>query len=199
MDIINQENVPAIISPLHDPDKDKETDNEGAEGEVTRKPHYHVMLCYSGAQSREAVMEVTAKINATLPFRVKDKVKYARYLLHLDQPKKEQFKKGTMPTVFGNLDYLAIISSTKDSRDNTREIMGFVDRHDIQYFDVMAMYAAKNNESWFETITEKRTLFLKEFIKSRAYRVNAQLAEKGSFDDYETILSKIEEQENNKP
>ena len=72
-------------------------------------------------------------------------------------------------------------------------MMAFVQRYDIHTFDVLADYSAKYNEAWFDTLTSKRTLFMKEYLKSRTWRLKNREYLKN--DNQENIIDIIHEKE----
>lgn len=77
--------LPAFVSPLHDLD----TKDDGS----LKKPHYHVVLRYA---SQVAISHATKDLLALgvsqPPEIVKSLRAYSRYLCHLDQPEKAQYR-----------------------------------------------------------------------------------------------------------
>lgn len=77
--------LPAFVSPLHDSD----TKDDGS----LKKPHYHVILRYA---SQVAVSHATNDLLSLgvsqPPEIIKSLRAYSRYLCHLDQPNKAQYR-----------------------------------------------------------------------------------------------------------
>ena len=71
------------ISPLHD--KDMNPDN------TPKKPHYHVILTYSGPTSYNVVKALTDGFNQPIPQALEQVRGYYRYLTHKDNPEKAQY------------------------------------------------------------------------------------------------------------
>ena len=68
------------ISPLHD--KDMNPDN------TPKKPHYHVILTYSGPTSYNVVKALTDGFNQPIPQALEQVRGYYRYLTHKDNQRK---------------------------------------------------------------------------------------------------------------
>jgi len=80
-EILTQTGLPIAISPLHDKD-------ENPDG-TKKKPHYHIILIYSGPTSFSVVQTLTQKLNAPAPIPLEAVRGYYRYLTHKDNPEKK--------------------------------------------------------------------------------------------------------------
>lgn len=80
---LEETGVQFAISPLHDKDIDPT-------GEP-KKPHYHVLLEYSGPKTYNSMKQITDSIGATIPKKVESIRGYYRYLTHMDNPEKAQY------------------------------------------------------------------------------------------------------------
>lgn len=74
---------PFAVSPLHDSDLDKEG--------LLKKPHYHIMLSFSGPRTFDFVRRITRSLNQPRPFPVLDKWGMFAYLDHSNDPSKFQY------------------------------------------------------------------------------------------------------------
>ena len=61
-DILDEEHIEWVESPLHDRDVN-------ADGEL-KKAHIHLLLMFGGVKSYEQVVEITNKLNCPIPKRV---------------------------------------------------------------------------------------------------------------------------------
>lgn len=157
-DLVKQD--PVAISPLHDKDVT-------AEGEV-KKPHYHVVLSYKGNKSFEQIDEIARLLHAPIPERVNSLTGTVRYLTHMDDPNKYQYDSSDI-RVYGGFDLESILAlSTGDKRQMLREMIDFINEHEIVHLVDFTNYCLSENApaGWFEILTERNTLFLKEYIKS---------------------------------
>lgn len=83
IEILNLSGLQVAISPLHD--KDVNPDN------TIKKPHYHLILIYSGPTSFNVVKQLTDQLNAPIPVPLEAVRGYYRYLTHRDNPEKYQY------------------------------------------------------------------------------------------------------------
>lgn len=72
--ILQEECVPALVSPIHDKDVN-------ADGEI-KKEHYHVMILFDGVKTQEQAQEIFSAIGGVGVEPIKSVRSYARYLGH---------------------------------------------------------------------------------------------------------------------
>lgn len=148
------------ISPCHDKDMN-------ATGSP-KKPHYHVVLAFSGAVRENAAQSVSDAFSGIKVQQVKDLRAIMRYLCHLDNPEKAQYDVNEVVT-FGGIDYLEVISSVADVDVCVGEMLDFCEKQDISSFYRLARYARENRPDWFRVLSTQRTVFLVNYLKSRRY------------------------------
>lgn len=85
-----------LVSPLHDPD---ERDSDEDVAMETTKPHYHLLYCHGNPISPKSARTVYPFEESwcfsnpnPVKFGVSAATNLARYFLHLDQPKKQQWE-----------------------------------------------------------------------------------------------------------
>lgn len=83
-------NLSILISPLHEPD------------EEAKKPHYHVLFESTTALVVETYDKILERYKGTKTLKVFSSRKYKRYLLHIDNPEKQQFKGGASDLYYIN-------------------------------------------------------------------------------------------------
>jgi len=168
IEILSEEKVPFVVSPLHDKDVN-------ADGEI-KKPHWHVMFMFSGKKSLTQIQKITEKINSPMPQKVNDTKAMARYFLHLDNPEKYQYSKADL-RVYGGVEiekYLTSVSEQKNERyDGIREMCQFVDEHGIIEFSDLMAYAMNNRADWFELLCDSSAYVIGLYIKSRRHKNGA--------------------------
>ena len=149
-----------IESPLHD--KDVNPDGE------LKKAHYHLVLSYKGYKSFEQIDEIARLLHAPIPERVNSLTGSVRYLTHMDNPEKYQYDSSNT-RAYGGFDLDSALSlSTGDKRQMLREMIDFIKDNQIIHLVDFTNYCLSDNApaGWFEILTERNTLFLKEYIKS---------------------------------
>ena len=92
-EILKISGLMAAVSPLHD----KDTNPTGE----PKKPHYHVLLVYSGPTTYNAVAKFTASLNATVPQALESVRGMYRYFSHKDNPEKYQYDENEVITLNG--------------------------------------------------------------------------------------------------
>lgn len=161
-EILSEEHVPVLISPLHD--KDVNPDGE------TKKPHWHVLMMYNSKKSRQQINELAAKLNAPRPQPVSDKRGYARYLCHVDNPEKHQYStEGVI--ALGGADLLTYLESAADIDTAVGEMMDWLDEQGVYSFAALSRYARKFKPDWFRVITSSRSYFLSQYCKSKQWEI----------------------------
>lgn len=157
-DIICSE--PVAISPLHD--KDSNPDGE------KKKAHYHLVFNYKGNKSFEQIDEIARALRAPIPERINSLVGAVRYLTHMDNPEKYQYESSEIQ-VFGGFDLESCLAlSTGDKRQVLKDILVFTSENNILHFADLLDYCMSDEApaGWFEIVTERNTLVVKEYIKS---------------------------------
>lgn len=93
-DVIEACHVPCVVSPLHD----KDVNPDGSQ----KKPHYHVMFCYSNTTTGTSASHILAQLGSSLHAeRVMSAVGNYRYLTHRDNPEKAQYSESDIVTLNG--------------------------------------------------------------------------------------------------
>lgn len=165
IDKLDRLHVPALISPLHDQDVNPS-------GEL-KKPHYHVLLMFEGVKDYETqVKPMFAEIGGVGREIVNSTRGYARYLCHLDNPEKAQYKPSKVRCM-GGADYASITSLPTDTRKMLAEIMGYVQENEIYSFAEFIDLSRLYHPDWFTLIVNTNGWIVKEFIKSLEWERSA--------------------------
>lgn len=158
LEILAENKVPALVSPLHDRDVDPQ--------DQPKKPHFHVVIMFEGPKTIEQAKEIFDPIGGVGCEIIKSIRGYARYLCHLDNPEKYQYDESKIIELFG-ADYKEICLLQSDKYKTIEEILEFIDNEDIcSYFDIVR-YSRINNPTWFRSLLDNSSYVIKEYIKSR--------------------------------
>lgn len=154
------------ISPLHDRDVNPT-------GEP-KKPHYHVILAYSGPTSYNVVKALTnGTLGQTIPQALEQIEGYYRYFTHKDNPEKAQYSASDIETING-FDIRNYIDLTKSEVVRLkREIQVFIrDNQIYEYADLMdlLMDAGEEMADHYE-VAANNTVFFDRYLSSRRFRV----------------------------
>lgn len=150
------------ISPLHD--KDVNPTGE------PKKPHYHVILCYSGPTAYNVVKALTnGKLGQTIPQPLEQVRGYYRYLTHEDNPEKAQYSKSDIQTLNG-FDIREFVELTKSEVVKAkREILQLIrDNGLTEYADLIdiLMDGGEGTADMFD-VASNNTLFFKAYLTSQ--------------------------------
>lgn len=163
LDIVSEWHVPCCISPLHDSDVN-------ADGEA-KKPHYHIVLQFTGLKRYEQVMELIAPLNCTVPQKVNSLKGQVRYFLHMDNPDKAQYRKEDLK-YFGGFDPDLYLGASEINRHVAlREMRQFVVDHCIEYFCDLYAYADQHRPDWAELLDDSCTFSMSAFVKDFRYKL----------------------------
>lgn len=162
-DILANLKICCFVSPLHDAD----TNPTGE----PKKPHHHVVIMFDSVKTRDQASDVFKQFGGVGCEVVKDLRAYSRYLCHLDNPEKAQYNSDDVLS-FGGADYRAVIGTMADKQKAIREMILYIEENDIVCFADLVMYASINNDAWFDALTNSCAYFIKEFIKSRTWKLH---------------------------
>lgn len=170
---LTQEHVQALISPLHD----RDINPDGSQ----KKPHWHILVMFDSVKTQEQADALWDRVLG--PNRVKkgETVNstrgYARYLCHLDNPEKAQYEREDV-TALGGADYEELIQLGSDDRSTLKLTFAFIRERNIQFYDELVDVCIDEDlQSMFALITEKRTLAVTNYLKSRVMRMQKLRAE----------------------
>ena len=152
--------IEALVSPLHD--QDKNPDGE------PKKAHYHVILMFDNVKTIDQAQEITEQIGGVGIEKISSLRGYARYLIHADNPEKAQYNKADIKQ-FGGVDYEGICSLASDKYAAIREMISYCTDHRIISYADLLRYASEKNENWFRCLCDNGTVVMKEFLKSLAW------------------------------
>lgn len=166
-EILQGTGLQCVISPLHDKDIN-------SDGEV-KKPHYHVIISYSGPTSYNVVKKITDSLNAPIPQAIEQMKGYYRYLTHKDNPEKYQYDDKDISTIngFNIMDFVELSKSEVtgikiklQSLIREKCIIEYADLMDylldeslIEYYDV-----ASNNTFFFDKYISSKRNQLRQLV-----------------------------------
>lgn len=156
-------NLKWACSPLHD----KDIDDDGQ----LKKPHWHIVICYSGNKSFEQVESDLSELNCPIPQICRDVRSSVRYFIHKDHPHKFQYTPDSVEA-YGGFDLSDAFSISKSEKQEIlKDILTYIQENDVIEFYTLVNYAMnERSQDWFPVISESYTVFLREYIKSNRYR-----------------------------
>lgn len=163
-DILRDQLVECLISPLHDKDVEPT-------GEI-KKPHYHVVLSFKNPTSFEKAKEVFAEINGVVPpareCKVKDFKQMARYLCHLDQPNKHRYSVDDVVSI-GAIDYPSLVMSGADEDEILDMIFDFIRDNHVVSFAAFIDLVRHQKPEWRRVVYHQYNGLISKYIKSQQW------------------------------
>lgn len=157
MELLTQQFVPALVSPLHDRDINPT-------GEL-KKPHYHVIILFDSVKTNVQAQEVFEVIGGVGCEAVKSIRAYTRYLCHMDNPEKAQYSLDDVRQ-FGGADFYKIIECVIDRYTAIAEILDFCDDNKIYSFRKLVQICRMEHFEWFRSICDGGIYVIKEYLKT---------------------------------
>lgn len=164
-ELLQQSGLPAVISPLHDKDKDPT-------GEA-KKAHYHIILTYPGPTTYNAVKSFTDRLNQPIPQPLESVQGYYRYLTHEDNPDKYQYDKSDIVPVNGFDIHDYIEMSKTEAMKIIKDIQQVIITVDIREYSDLLDYLLEVNQEWWQ-VAVNHTMMLNAYLKSRRYKLQQE-------------------------
>lgn len=164
LDILRDQLVECLVSPLHD--KDVLPTGE------PKKPHHHVVLSFKNPTTYSKACEVFEAIGAVVPpedtCRVKDFRQMARYLCHLDQPDKYRYQMQDVTSI-GSIDYQSLCMSAADEDDMLDQIFEAMDEYALDSYPKVVRFTKEQHPEWKSIVYRKYTRQIAEYAKGLHY------------------------------
>lgn len=161
--ILDDMHIEWIESPLHENDVN-------ANGEA-KKAHWHILLMFGGVKSYEQVEELCAELNCPRPERCHNAKAMVRYMAHLDNPDKAQYRiEDIIP--HGGVDIAEMLRPNSSERYTLiREMISFIRDNDIiEFQDVMDYACEFRIDDWFPLLCDNSAFVIDKYVKSQRHR-----------------------------
>lgn len=161
--ILEEKGLVFCISPLHDRDIDKYAEG----GEEYKKAHYHVLVEYEGPKTYKSVKEeICDEIGATIPKKIESLRGYYRYLTHMDNPEKAQYRQEDIKEYNGfKLDLTnSEVTIIKDKICND-----IVNNNITEYAELIDYYRGLGDYDYFDVVAN-HTYFFDKYITSKRHK-----------------------------
>lgn len=155
----------AIISPIHDKDKDKDG--------KTKKAHYHICIFRSTPTSKKAIEEyVKEKIDPKI-YGVKKiystVLAVYEYMYHKNNPEKAQYNESDIECING-FDILDYTSQTRKDKINvTKEIYIYIENNNINEFAELIQSLIMNGQDELLEYVSNHAYFIDKILSSMKY------------------------------
>lgn len=163
-EILQRTGLEIAVSPLHDKDINPGT-------EEIKKPHYHLILCYTGPVTGNTVKSlVVDALNQPIPLPIDSVRGLYRYFTHKDNPEKYQYDESDITTINGfNILNFADLSSADKTKIKLELVKFIIEKNICEYSDFIIQVMKLNKDDYF-FIASTQTIFFNAFIKSKKYK-----------------------------
>lgn len=167
-DILDDTHIEWVESPLHD--KDITAINE------VKKAHIHILLMFGGVKSYEQVVEFVKPLNCPIPQRCHNAKALVRYMAHLDNPDKAQYKISDIKG-HGGVDIAELLRPSSSERYQIiNEILDFIKTNNIQEFQDVVDYARIYHiDNWFPLLCDNCAFIVCNYLKSCRHRLKKSI------------------------
>lgn len=162
-DYLDELHIEWIESPLHEFDAD-------ATGEA-KKAHYHILLMFGGLKTYDQVCDILKPLNCPAPQKCLSVKGFVRYMAHLDNPDKFQYKPSDI-IGHGGVDVLELLKPSAAQRyTQISEMCDYIQDNQITEFQDLFDFARRERfDSWFPLLCDSHAYILGQYIKSQRHR-----------------------------
>ena len=162
-DILDEEHIEWVESPLHDKDVN-------ATGEA-KKEHYHVLLMFGGVKSYDQVLEFVKPLNCPIPTRCHNAKALVRYMAHLDNPDKYQYNISDIIS-HGGVDIAELLRPSSSERYGIiKDMLEFIKENHINEFQDLIDYSFTYHfDDWFPLLCDNSAFVIVNYLKSCRHR-----------------------------
>lgn len=163
LDRITNTGYKAFVSPLHD----KDVLEDGS----AKKAHYHVLFLFKGRKTYDQCQQLADYISGQDDYSwlyVVDREVHARYLCHLDSPKKHRYPLVDIIQVNGAniLKFVNDEDNDQQTDDVLNDILDWISQERCRFFNVLVDYARNNNKAlWISRLRKDLTPFVKAYMQ----------------------------------
>ena len=158
-EILKISGLMAAVSPLHD----KDTNPTGE----PKKPHYHILLVYSGPTTYNAVAKFTASLNSTVPQALESVRGMYRYFSHKDNPEKYQYDEADIVS-FNGFNIADLVELTRSEVNELKaKVLKLIREVGITEYSGLIDFLLDNGMMSEYDVAINNTLFFNTYICSK--------------------------------
>lgn len=169
LDYLENYKNPCAVSPLHKAD------------EEVSKNHWHILLVYKGNKTPRTLYEELGNLRKKGNWLMFQKVisvsAMTRYLIHKDNPDKQQFNGKEDIKLLNGFDIEKYFTSETDENLDLIDIIDYIKKERCT-FESLVYHARRNNTDWLKVIT-KKSFMLTQLCKSNTIKNKDILKELG--------------------
>lgn len=164
-EILKLKGLTFAVSPLHD--KDVNPDN------TPKKPHYHIILCFTGPVTDKTVNDILKELNQPIAIPLESVRGYYRYFTHQDNPEKYQYNSNEIE-VYNGFDVSDVLNSFEVFQC-LKTIQALIQENEIFEYSELMDYLLYHEFLELWNVASSHTLFLNTYITSRRNKHKAYI------------------------
>lgn len=181
IDILREQHVPFVVSPLHDKDEDL-SELDGDLCLVSKKAHWHVAVMCDGNKPLSYFVGLSKSVNGSASaWKIENLRSMLRYFCHMDNPEKYQYPVADLRSFCGaSLDALYQL----DGHELTEQIIRickYISENRITSFKGLCNSLIRHQEfDWFHIVSRQCTLFFASLLRDNSSYNKSNSKEKKS-------------------
>lgn len=159
--------LPICLSPYHD----KDLNPDG----TSKKPHYHVILCFGGPTTFNNVKTITDSLNQPIPIPLQQVKGYYRYLTHMDNPEKAQYSEKDIQYLNGfNIDDYVVLTYSQVNTICVYLQQLVIDNTITEYADLLDYLLQHELYTELE-VARNHTILFNAYISSKRNKIKNEI------------------------
>lgn len=169
IEILRMQQVPFIVSPLHDKDKDL-SEYDGDLVLLSKKAHWHVAILCDGNKPLSYFQELSDSVNGTRAWKIQNVRSMLRYFLHLDNPEKYQYPQNELRE-FGGASFQGYMElEGRQLLAETKKIVRYCKENRITSFvGLVDRLIYDGEDDWLYIVSRQCTLFFSSYLRDKHF------------------------------
>lgn len=169
IEILRMQQVPFIVSPLHDKDKDL-SEYDGDLILLSKKAHWHVAILCDGNKPLSYFQELSNSVNGTRAWKIQNVRSMLRYFLHLDNPEKYQYPQNELRE-FGGASFQSYMElEGRQLLAETKKIVRYCKENRITSFvGLVDRLIYDGEDDWLYIVSRQCTLFFSSYLRDKHF------------------------------
>lgn len=169
IEILRMQQVPFIVSPLHDKDKDL-SEFDGDLVLISKKAHWHVAILCDGNKPLSYFQELSDSVNGTRAWKIQNVRSMLRYFLHLDNPEKYQYPQNELRE-FGGASFQQYMElEGRQLLGEVKKIIRYCKECNITSFiGLVDRLTYDGEDDWLYIVCRQCTLFFSSYLRDKYF------------------------------
>jgi hypothetical protein len=164
IEILKLKGLTFAVSPLHDKDVNPT-------GEI-KKPHYHIVICFSGPTTDKTVNSILSELNQPIGIALESVRGYYRYFTHKDNPEKYQYDEKEIQ-LFNGFDVTDVLNNFEVFQA-MKEIQLLIVENDITEYSDLMDFLLSNDYLELWNVACSHTMYFNSYVTSKRHKHNLE-------------------------